>query len=1105
MSWKNPLNLKFGLEFEDLYSRFGLLKLDQKFREFLSEKNSELAENFFALKKYDAAVLLDVARVLEEFIVELFQIEKENKELKKQHDELEKIYYVRREFVQRFVAKKYSSSLILSSSSEALPLKILEALGLDYHGNIDDLEKKLADKIFSLLENNAEDELSDFIAYATWALYSGEGKAFHKNGSLFILPQKIERCQTPFDQKVSDTFLRNRDGFDLTDQGFALNRVLAEAHYCIFCHRQDKDSCRKGYEKKNVSDPVQQLGGCPLDQKISEMNLLKAESFSLASLAFTIIDNPMVAGTGHRICNDCMKACIYQKQDPVDIPQIETRVLKDVLKLPYGFEIYSLLTRWNPLNIDSPIVKSENNKKILVCGLGPAGYTLSHYLLNEGFSVVAIDGLKIEPLDPEISGIDEFGNRRKFRPIKFIEEIYEPLSTRLIHGFGGVSEYGITARWDKNFLKIIRLLLERRENFRMFGGLRFGSSITIEDAVKEYGFDHVALCIGAGKPNIINLENNFAKGIRQASDFLMALHLGGAFRKDLQTNLQLRMPILVVGGGLTAIDVACEAGAYYVEQIKKFAENVAKIGKEKLFKQLNEEEKIIAEEFLSHHEQLLKSASSHEFLKKLGGVKILYRKKIQESPAYKHNHQELNKALEEGVEFIENVVPVKAELDEFSHIKSLKCNEGEYPCGSLLVAAGTHPNLSPFYEDQMDINSDKISFFGDASEKFEGNVVKAMASAKLGYKQIIEKLDMNMWTGLETQSSDRYDLNFLEKINYDFLTRVERVDRLSEHVVEIFIKAPLLARKTKVGHIFRLQNYHALAKKVEDKTLAMEGVAVTALSVDEVNGIISGIVVETGGSTSLIKNFKEGEPCVFMGPGGKPTEIPKNETVLLIGGGRGNQPLTALAEVFKQNGCKVIFVAGYRDASFVVRQERMENSCDQMIFAIENDSKLELHKVESLGIKGTVIDAVKEYFGMNMWAGLQTPPSSSVQSSIGSKHSIVTLSSTKPSIGISNKIDRIFTIGNDEMMHEIAKLRYEKIVPEIVEAPIAITSLNAPMQCMMKAVCSQCLQKRFDENGEVEYFYACMEQDQNMDKFSFEHLHARCQQNSLLEKVVKNA
>ena len=57
----------------------------------------------------------------------------------------------------------------------------------------------------------------------------------------------------------------------------------------------------------------------------------------------------MAAATGHRICNDCMKSCIFQKQEPVDIPQVETRTLKDVLELPWGFEIYSLLTRWNPL------------------------------------------------------------------------------------------------------------------------------------------------------------------------------------------------------------------------------------------------------------------------------------------------------------------------------------------------------------------------------------------------------------------------------------------------------------------------------------------------------------------------------------------------------------------------------------------------------------------------------------------------------------------------------------------------------------------------------------------------------------------------------------
>ena len=93
-----------------------------------------------------------------------------------------------------------------------------------------------------------------------------------------------------------------------------------------------------------------------------------------------------------------MKSCIYQKQDPVDIPQAETRTLKDVLELPWGFEIYSLLTRWNPLNFARPLPRPATGRKVLVVGLGPAGFTLAHHLMNDGHTVVAVDGLKIEPL-----------------------------------------------------------------------------------------------------------------------------------------------------------------------------------------------------------------------------------------------------------------------------------------------------------------------------------------------------------------------------------------------------------------------------------------------------------------------------------------------------------------------------------------------------------------------------------------------------------------------------------------------------------------------------------------------------------------------------------
>ena len=107
----------------------------------------------------------------------------------------------------------------------------------------------------------------------------------------------------------------------------------------------------------------------------------------------------------------------------------------------------------------------------------------------------------------------------------------------------------------------------------MYGGVRFGGTLPIEDAW-AYGFDHVAIAAGAGRPTIIDMKNNLIRGIRKASDFLMALQLTGAFKRDALPNLQARLPAVVIGGGLTAIDTATELMAYYPLQVEKTLERV---------------------------------------------------------------------------------------------------------------------------------------------------------------------------------------------------------------------------------------------------------------------------------------------------------------------------------------------------------------------------------------------------------------------------------------------------------------------------------------------------------------------------------------------------
>ncbi|MGE5198987.1 MAG: pyridine nucleotide-disulfide oxidoreductase, partial [Rhodospirillaceae bacterium] len=244
----------------------------------------------------------------------------------------------------------------------------------------DDAEKAAVSSAIDALRRWCAAHMHDE-EYRSWVVFQVAGSVDYFN----LVEVERPDAGLPTSMVGPDAHLRRRDGFKLTDPRMTAREVLSEINYCVLCHEREKDSCSRGLLTKEGKPQANPLGipleGCPLDERISEMHMVRKRGDAVGALALVTVDNPMCAGTGHRICNDCMKACIFQKQDPVDIPQIETGILTDVLRLPWGVEIYGLLTRWNPLNVRRPYALPYNGRKVLVVGMGPAGYTLAHYLV----------------------------------------------------------------------------------------------------------------------------------------------------------------------------------------------------------------------------------------------------------------------------------------------------------------------------------------------------------------------------------------------------------------------------------------------------------------------------------------------------------------------------------------------------------------------------------------------------------------------------------------------------------------------------------------------------------------------------------------------------
>ncbi len=277
-----------------------------------------------------------------------------------------------------------------------------------------------------------------------------------------------------------------------------------------------------------------------------------------------------------------------------------------------------------------------------------------------------------------------------------------------------------------------------------------------------------------------------------------------------------------------------------------------------------------------------------------------------------------------------------------------------------------------------------------------------------------------------------------ERLDEEFLAHVEDVVRLTPTIVEVIVKAPAAARHFEPGQFYRLQNFESGAHRVSvdgrPVPLLMEGIALTGAWVDKEKGLLSMIALEMGASSRLVAYLRKGEPVVVMGPTGTPTEIPRQQNVLLLGGGLGNAVLFSIAKALRGNGNRVIYFAGYKKGEDLFKREDIEAATDQVIWSTDTGVEIAPGRPQDAHFRGNIVQAMLAYQAGQLGAPL------------------VPLES----------IDRIIAIGSDRMMAAVKAARHGVLAPFLKPEHVGIGSINSPMQCMMKEVCAQCLQKHVD-------------------------------------------
>ncbi|MDA5558468.1 NAD(P)-dependent oxidoreductase [Shimia sp. MMG029] len=244
------------------------------------------------------------------------------------------------------------------------------------------------------------------------------------------------------------------------------------------------------------------MTACPTDIDIP-LFIRQIATGTPEAAAKTILDQNILGGMCARVCPTetlCEQVCVRETAEgnPVEIGRLQ-RYATDVL-------------------VDAGVHPFERaastGKKVAVVGAGPAGLSAAHRLAMHGHDVTVYDARA------KAGGLNEFG----IAAYKSVDSFAEREVDWLLQ-IGGIS---------------------------IETGKKLGDGLSLERLKAE--FDAVFLGIGLGGVNALGVDGEDKDGVEDAVDFIAELRQA----KDL-TQLEIGRDVVVIGGGMTAVDAAVQA------------------------------------------------------------------------------------------------------------------------------------------------------------------------------------------------------------------------------------------------------------------------------------------------------------------------------------------------------------------------------------------------------------------------------------------------------------------------------------------------------------------------------------------------------------------